>query len=134
MDPIADMLVQIKNAALAGREEVVFPYSKFKHEVIKVLASKGYLENITKKTRRNRPYLSCYISYLPAVPGARPQARLSQIKKVSKPSRRIYKKVSELQPVRQGYGLVVVSTSKGLMAEEEARKQKLGGEVIFQIW
>ena len=134
MDPIANMLTQIRNAALAGRDEVIMPYSKIKHEAIKILASKGYLENISKKQKRNRLYLSCFISYLPTVPGSRPRARLSQIKKVSKPSRRIYKKVSELQPTRQGYGLAVISTSKGLMTEEEARKQKLGGEIIFQVW
>jgi len=129
MDPIADMLIRIKNATLVKKESVSVPYSKFKAEVASILKEKGYLSSAESKGRKNRKFLELEIAY--DMDG---EARFHDVKKISKPSRRVYKKVSELRPVRRGYGLAIISTSKGLRTDEAARREKIGGEILCEIW
>ena len=128
MDPIADMLTQIKNGYRARKSSVIFPYSKLKSEIVEVLASRGYIAGLEKKGRKVRKFLEVKLRYdgtTPALEGAR---------RISKPSRRLYVPARDIRPVRQGFGLVILSTSKGIMSGEDARKARVGGEIIAEVW
>lgn len=128
MDPIADMLVSIKNAQTVKKETVKIPFSKIKFEIAKILQKEGYIDKVEEKGRTKK-FLIISLKYdenkKPAIAG---------VKKISKPGQRIYKGYQEIKKIKGGYGLAVISTSKGLMTDKEARKQKIGGEVIFEIW
>lgn len=126
-DPIADFLNQFKNAGLAGLESFVVPNSKLKHEIAKILEKEGYLKNVSIKGKKIKKYLYCEIVYVGNSP------KISNIKKMSKPSCRIYLKAIDVKPIKQGHGLAVISTSKGLMTDKEAISAKLGGEVLFNL-
>lgn len=122
------MITHIKNAGAAGRHEVVVSYSNLKADIAKVLKEEGFIKDFSKITKgsRNLLTLDLYIeNRIPKVKG---------VKRLSKSSKRMYKKASEIRSVRQGYGLLVLSTPKGVMAGHKARKLKLGGEALFSIW
>lgn len=127
-DPIANMLAQIKNAVNAGQKTVLIPYSNFKMEIAKILQQAGYLSGVVKKGKKVKKFIQADLVYVAG------QAKLRQIKRVSKLSKRVYKKASELKPVRHGRGLGVISTSQGLKTIELARQDKLGGEYLFELW
>lgn len=129
MDPISDMLTRIRNAYSARKSEVVVPYSKFKHSLAKVLAESGWIKSFQVKEDSKFKSLLIELKYTPYG-----EPVLSGISRVSRPGQRIYKKNSDLPKVMGGLGTVIVSTSKGVMTDELARKQKIGGEVICQIW
>jgi small subunit ribosomal protein S8 len=128
MDPIANMIVQIKNAGAAGRESVLLPYSKVKENIAKVLVKEGFLKGVEKKSHKGHPALSLDL----IVDNRNP--KVTGVKRISKNSKRIYKKSSEIRPIKNGYGLLILSTPKGIMSGRDARKEKLGGEVLFSIW
>jgi small subunit ribosomal protein S8 len=128
MDPIADMITHIKNAGNAGRENVVVSYSNMKADIAKVLKEGGFIKNFEKKSKGSRHHLSLDLFVENRVP------KIKGVKRISKTSKRIYKKHSEIRAVKNGYGMLVLSTPKGVMAGHEARKQKFGGEVLFSIW
>ncbi|MEX2053304.1 MAG: 30S ribosomal protein S8, partial [Candidatus Paceibacterota bacterium] len=129
MSPIANMLAQLKNAQSRGLEEVVLPFSKIKLSIAEILKTKGFVSEIEKKKKKMKKaevdVLQIRLKYKNGV-GAIEDLRL-----VSKPSRRVYAGKDELRQVKNGYGFSVISTSKGLMTEEDARKAGVGGEVIF---
>lgn len=129
MDPLADMLIRIKNAALVRKESVSVPHSKLKSEVASLLKEKGYLKQVETKGRKTRKFLELEISY-----DNYGDPIFHDVKKISKPSRRVYKKVSELMPVKHGFGFAIVSTPKGLKTDESARREKIGGELLCEIW
>ena len=124
MDPIADMLVAIKNGYMAKKSQVLVPYSKFKFEVAKVLEK----ENFVGKTQKKDNLLLVDIIYDNKNP------KLHQIKKVSKLGLRIYIKSKNIKKVKGGRGITIISTPKGVMAGHDAKKKNLGGEVICQVW
>ncbi len=132
MSPIANMLAQIKNAQLRNHEDVVFPFSKMKLSIAEILKSKGFIEGVdTKKKKMKKAevdFISIKLKYNDGV-GA-----IDDVKLVSKPSRRVYASKDDLKPVRNGFGISVVSTSKGLMTGEDARKAGIGGELLFEVW
>ena len=128
MDTISNMIIQLKNAGLAGLENVHLPYSKLKHSVALVLKKEGFVKEIETKTEKGKKILSLDLFMTNRVPKIKGVARISKL------SRRVYKKASEIRSVKNGYGAVVVSTSSGIMSGREARKAKLGGEVLFSIW
>lgn len=128
MDPISDMLIRIKNAQAAGHETVEMPSSKAKFELGKILKQNGYLESIEKKKAKNKEKIALKLKYNQGVPAIR------EVKRISRPGCRIYIKSGKIRPIKQGYGAVIISTSKGLMLGSEAKKAKLGGEVICEIW
>lgn len=128
-DPIADMLIRIKNALAVGRPTVELPYSKIKLEIARILKEAGYLQAVEKHGRKNKKLIELALAYHPAG-----NPKLSGLTRVSKSSRRIYKKAGELWRVKQGLGLALVSTSKGLMTDGQARRQHLGGEIICEVW
>ncbi|OGD84689.1 30S ribosomal protein S8 [Candidatus Curtissbacteria bacterium RIFCSPLOWO2_01_FULL_41_18] len=124
MDPIADMLVAIKNGYMAKKSQVLVPYSKFKFEIAKVLEK----ENFVGKTQKKDNLLLVDIIYDNKNP------KLHQIKKVSKLGLRIYIKSKNIKKVKGGRGITIISTPKGVMAGHDAKKKNLGGEVICQVW
>ena len=127
-DPITDMLNQIKNAQAVQKAEVSVPLSKIKTEIATILSKEGFITEAKKATKGKIKILKITLKYDNEVPA------ITGFKRISKPGQRIYNGVSEIRKVRGGYGLSIISTSKGLMTNSEARKQKIGGEVICQIW
>lgn len=121
-DPIADMLTRIRNARLIGKSNVVIPASKLKVEVLRVLAAEGYVGEHTMENDG--------ATILVALSGT----EMKKIVRVSKPGRRVYAGAKEIPTVLQGHGLVILSTSKGVMSGKNARKAGLGGEVICKVW
>lgn len=128
-DPISDMIIRIKNASLAGKQSVTFPYSKHKLAIARVLEKEGFISSIEHKGKKTTERITCRIVYKE---DGKP--RLQEIKRQSKPSRRIYKGTSEIRAVRQGAGTAVLTTPKGIMTDKEARKNKVGGELLFVLW
>jgi len=128
MDPLSDMLIHIKNAGEAGKHTVVVSHSNFKFKVAEVLLREGYIAGLARKGRGIKKLIEITLAYN----GKRP--RIQGIKKLSKPSRRIYQGIRGIRLVRQGFGNVILSTPKGIVTGREARKAKVGGEVLFTIW
>ncbi len=129
MDPISDMLTQIRNALAVKKQAALVPYSKFKENLANLFQRQGYISSYEVVTEKNGKLLKLVLVYDPTG-----QPTISGIKRVSKPGQRIYTKVAKIPRVVFGVGATIVSTSKGLMTDAEARKEKLGGEVICQIW
>ncbi|MBU2037252.1 30S ribosomal protein S8 [Patescibacteria group bacterium] len=128
MDPIADLLVRIKNAQAAGRETTEAPFSNVKMAVVKILAAKSFIEGVEKKGVKNKEKLEIKLKYDQGI-GA-----IAGIKRVSRPGQRRYSSSSKLRPSKQGYGLMIISTSQGIMSGQDAKKKKIGGEVLCEIW
>lgn len=126
---VSDLLIRIKNSSMAKRREVVLPYSKINFEIGKTLVREGFLEDIKEVKDGNKKSLTAVIKYEKRLPV------LTDLIIVSKPSLRVYKSTNEISAVeRRGRHKVVLSTSKGVMSGEEARKNKVGGEILFEIW
>jgi small subunit ribosomal protein S8 len=128
MDPISNMLIVIKNGSRAGKESVVMPYSKLKEAVLECLKKEGYVGSVSKKTKDNHPVLEVALSYVDKKP------KITDVERISKPSRRIYFQVKNIHTVRNGSGLLVLSTPKGILAGKDARKEQVGGEALFKLW
>ena len=128
MDVIADMLTSIRNAQAVHKEIVRIPFSKVKLEIAKVLEREGFTNKTERKGRKTKKFIEITLKYEGKEPA------ISGLKKVSKPGQRIYIGAQEIRPVRSGYGISIVSTSKGLMTGKEARRQNLGGEIMCKIW
>lgn len=127
-DPITDMLNRIRNAQAAKLATVDVPFSKFKNEILKIFEKKGFVSKVEKKEKKTRNVLEITLKY------DGKEGAVLGMRKISKPGQRIYKDHFTINKVRGGFGLSVVSTSKGLMTDKEARKEKLGGEIILEIW
>jgi small subunit ribosomal protein S8 len=128
MDPVADMLVAIKNAQAVGKENTKIPFSKLKLGICKILEKEGFIEKVEVKGRKKK-YLVVTLKYDSEKRGA-----ISGVKKISKPGQRIYLPANKIKPVKSGYGIAIISTSKGLLTDKEARKMNIGGEVLCEIW
>ncbi|HAU07385.1 MAG: 30S ribosomal protein S8 [Candidatus Yanofskybacteria bacterium GW2011_GWF1_44_227] len=131
-DPISDMLIVIKNAQAVKKEQVVIPFSRMKLAIAKVLKDSEFITDYEKKAKKikNSEHDFLYIT----LKYEDNHGAISDIKLVSKPSRRMYLGAKEIRPVRSGYGIGILSTSKGVMSSIEARKSGLGGEIICEIW
>lgn len=127
MDPIANFLVQIKNAQAVKHETVKVSFSKIRYELARILAKEGFIKKVKKKGRKQK-HLLITLDYENGKP------KITNLKRVSKPGQRFYTSAKDLKPVRGGYGISIVSTSKGLMTNKEARKKNLGGEIICEVW
>lgn len=123
-DPISDMITRLRNGYLARKEEVVLPWSKLKENLAKILADNKYLAGVSVDNS-NLVLKLRYVGRTPAV---------TSIKRISKPSLRVYVPCDKLPVVLGGAGIAVVSTPKGLMTNKEAKKQRLGGEVICEVY
>ena len=128
-DPIADMLTKIRNAASAGHESVDIPASKMKWEIISILKSEGYIKNCKKVAQDGKDSIRVSLKYdekdVPVIHG---------IEKVSTPGRRVYAGYKNLPRVYNGYGTLIVSTSKGITTGKSAGESRVGGELICKVW
>ncbi len=128
-DPIADMLTRIKNAYLAGKRTVETDSSEILKAIAKIILKEGYLKSMEEeKIKKGFKKLKLTLKYKSHRPS------LTKIKRISKPGVRIYVKANKIPRVKEGIGVTIVSTSKGLMTDKEAKKANLGGEIICQIW
>lgn len=127
-DPIADMLTRIRNAIMAGKNEVRLPSSKIKVTVAKELAKAGYLAKVETEKGTPRDTLVILINE------AGKNATINEIVRVSKPGRRVYAGASEIPRIKNGRGIVLVSTSQGIMTGHAARKARLGGELLVKVY
>ena len=127
-DQVADLITRIRNAVMVGKNEILVPTSRLKAGIAEVLAKNGYILSYEIQEGKPRGLLKVTINE------AGQNAKINEIKRVSKPGRRVYAGADELKAVKSGRGMVVVSTSKGLMTGREAKKNGLGGEVMMQVW
>jgi len=127
-DPITDMLNQIRNAHAVAKTEISIPFSQLKQEIAKILIEEEFLGSIKKVPKKDDKILKITLKYNQNVPA------ISGLKRISKPGRRVYIKASEIRAVRGGQGITIISTPKGLMINKKARKMRLGGEVICEVW
>lgn len=128
-DSIADMLTRIRNASRAGKETVQIPYTRLKEDILKVLKTEGFLGDIQVAGEGVKKALVVGLKYVD-----RNTQVLSGLSRVSKPGRRVYIRNEDLRQVRGGMGLTIISTSKGVMSDHQARQQHLGGEAICKVW
>jgi len=128
-DPIADLLTRIRNATQARKATVDVPWSAQKAEIAKVLVAEGYLESASAVDEQPRHILRIAIRY-----DERRNPAITGIKRVSRPSLRVYVGVKDIPAVRKGLGVSVLSTPKGVLADRDARREKVGGEVICTVW
>ncbi len=128
-DPIADMLTRIRNAVRIERTHVDIPFSKVKRGVAEVLKREGYIWDWEVVEEKPCNLLRVILKY-----GPDGERVIRHIKRVSKPGRRVYRNVNSLRPVLDGLGISVISTSRGVISDREARQQKVGGEVLCELW
>ena len=128
VNTITDMFNRIKNAQMVKKPTVLVPFSGINYEIGRLLAERGFIDKVEKKGKKIKKFIEIALKYTDKVPA------ISGIKTISKPGQRIYISSREIKPVKGGYGMAIISTSKGVMTDKEARKQKLGGELICQVW
>ena len=128
-DPIADMLTRIRNANVMRYKEVEVPASKIKVEIARILKEEGFISDYKIKKNNVQNIISLNLKY-----GQNKERVITGLKRISKPGLRVYAKTDELPRVLNGLGIAIISTSKGLMTDKDARKQSLGGEVLAYIW
>jgi len=150
-DPITDMLNRIRNAQAVLKETVDIPFSNLKYEISKILEKENFIEKAEKKGKKTKKFIKIILKYLPSRATAKGEedlsslpskvledkikvAAISGLKRISKSGQRIYLPAKKMRRVRGGYGIAIISTPKGLMTDKKARKQKLGGEIICEIW
>ena len=127
-DPISDMLARIRNAAGVNKNQIILPYSKIKEDVAKILAANGYLKSVNIDETGGRHQLSLEIATEDH------PSQITAIKRLSRPGRRAYVGTKEIPIVKRGRGIVIISTSQGLMTGIEAANKKLGGELICEVY
>ena len=118
----------LKNASLAGKETVIFPYSKFKNSIAECLKKEGYISDIAKKVKKGHPVLEVELVYVDKKP------KISNVERVSKQSKRVYFGMKDIHTVKSGFGILILSTPKGILSGKEARHEQVGGEALFKIW
>src|SRR6185312_10226981 len=128
-DPIADMLTRIRNAALARHERAEMPHSKLKEHIASVLKGEGYIDDVRTSEGEGPKTLVLVLRY-----GRDRQSAIDGVRRVSAPGRRVYVRHDRIPRVRSGMGVSILSTSRGLMSDREARRQKIGGELICEVW
>ena len=128
-DPIADLLTRVRNGARAHLDTVDMPHSKIKVEILKILEAEGYIVGHEVTTESKFPSIKVTLRY-----DSKRKSLINHIARVSKPGLRVYKPVTELRPVRSGLATRIVSTSSGLMTDREARRRKVGGEVLCEVY
>jgi len=128
-DPVADMLTRIRNASKARHEKVDIPSSTLKAEVARILKEEGYIKNVKMVNDGKQGVIRIFLKYSTANEGV-----IAGIERVSSPGRRIYVGMEEIPRVLNGFGIAIVSTSKGLMTDKSARQANVGGELVCKVW
>lgn len=129
-DPIADLLTRIRNAVRARKSTCEIPASTIKESVLKVFKEKGFIAGYVRQQEEVQDTLIVQLKYL----GKNHKSVINSMKRVSKPGRRIYKGYRDMKPLLSGLGYSILSTPKGIMTDEDARKHKLGGELLCEVW
>ena len=127
-DPIGDMIARIKNAQARNHKKVELPSSNFKTKIADILKNEGFIKNFTINSDNNKSILSLELKYHSGSPV------ISAFERVSKPGRRIFSSADSLPKINNGLGIAIVSTPKGVMTDIDARKQKVGGEIICKVF
>ena len=128
-DPVADMLTRIRNANANRYKEVSMPVSKVKTEIAKILKNEGFIENYRVSKDKVQGTLTLTLKYV-----NKKERVITGLKRISKPGLRVYAKADEVPKVLNGFGIAIISTSRGIMTDKEARKESLGGEVMAYVW
>lgn len=129
MDPIADMIVRIKNSSDSRKESVILPYSKLKVAILDVLMKEGFIESFGKKGKKVVKFIEVVLAY-----DADGEPKVHGVSRVSKSSKRVYQKSKDIRSVKNGFGILVLSSPKGIITDKTARTEKIGGEALFKIW
>ena len=124
-EPISDMLNRIRTAQAVSHETVSIPFSRIKYEIASIIHREGFVKDVEKKGRKEKRVIKITFNK---------ESLISKLRRVSKSGQRLYVSYKDIRPVRGGYGIAIISTPKGLMSNKEARKNKLGGEIICEIW
>ncbi|MEM6794067.1 MAG: 30S ribosomal protein S8 [Acidobacteriota bacterium] len=128
-DPVADLLTRIRNALLAKHDRLDVPSSKLKTNIVALLKQEGYLSDYEVIEQKPQNVLRIYLAYnFQGTPAVR------RLERVSKPGRRVYRRADEIKPVLNGLGTAIVSTSKGLLTDRQAREQRVGGEILCELY
>ena len=127
-DPISDFIIRLKNASMAGRSSVSLPNSKMKAAIANVLLREGYLADVETPKKSGAEPLVLTIRYSGTT------SAINGVKRISKPSRRMYMGARDIHPVKRGHGLVLLSTPQGILTGKEAQAVRVGGEILFEIW
>jgi len=128
-DPIADMLTRIRNAVRVRKDSVDIPASRMKAGIAAVLKREGFIRDFKVVQDGPRGTIRVFLKY-----GRQGEPVIQEIQRVSKPGRRVYRGVEEIQPVLRGIGIAVVSTARGILSDRECRKERIGGEVLCTVW
>lgn len=129
MDPIADMMIRIKNAGISKKESVVFPHSKLKLAILEALMKEGFVKSFGKKGKKVVKFIEVVLAY-----DENGDSKITGVERVSKTSKRVYSKSKDIRKVRNGFGALILSTPKGIMTDKEAKMANIGGEALFKIW
>jgi len=127
-DPVADMITRIRNGNLVNKDYVVIPYSNFKEGIIKVLKEEGFIKDYAIVEEGKAKYIRVFLLY------SGKRKAITEIKRASKPGRRIYVDRDEIPEIKSGYGIAVLSTSKGILSSKKAKEMGIGGELLFYVW
>ena len=129
MDKISNLIINIKNAGRAKKEYAFVPYSQYKMAIAKLLKKEGFLASAESKGKKAKRTIQMEIAY-----NEDGSPKLTDVVRISKPSKRVYFGVNDIRPVKGGFGVLVLSTPKGIMTDKMARKENVGGEALFKIW
>lgn len=128
-DPVGDFIIHLKNAGAVKKESVSLPYSKFKFAIAQKLEEKGYIKGTNRRGKKAKKCIEVELVY-----DENGKPKIHGVSRISKPSKRIYRSISYIRPVKYGKGSLILSTPKGILTGEEARKENVGGEALFSIW
>ena len=128
VDPVGDMFTRIRNGQMRNLDTIVVPHSKFRINILEILKIEGYINNYHIDKKDNKQSLKIDLKYYEGLPV------IKEIKRISKPGRRVYSRATSIPKVMNGLGLAILSTPKGVMSDAEARKNNLGGEVICRVF
>lgn len=127
-DPISDLIIRLKNASMVSKDVVAVPFSKLKLAIAEALQKEGFISNVEKRGKKIKKFIDISLKYTDKRP------EITDVKRISKPGKRIYIGFKDIRSVKQGQGIMIISTPKGLMTDKEAREKRLGGEPLFSIW
>lgn len=128
-DYISELIIKIKNGSQAGLDSVNVPYSNMIMSIAEVLEKEGYIQTPVKKGKKVNKVIE-----IPLVYDDKKRPKVSGVERVSKFSKRLYGGYKDLKPIKSGYGRMIITTPKGIMTDQQAKKSKLGGEILFKIW
>lgn len=128
-DSIADLIIQIKNAGMVRKEKIEVPYSKKKNNIAQKLRITEYIENVETQGHGTKKQIIITLAY-----DKEGNHKVGDVKRISKPGRRVYIGVQDIRPIKNNHGTLFISTPKGILTDKEARKGHVGGEALFSIW